>query len=60
MNKKQDILYDYYLHYNPYTGYWNAFKRDKAIHYLNGTLSAEDVLKNKDSNNLIKYLSKHG
>lgn len=56
MNK----LYGWYLHFNPYTGYWNAVKRDKAIEYLNGNMKPEDVLKNKDVNNLIKYLSTNG
>lgn len=51
-------LYDYYIHYNPYTGYWNAVKRDKSVQYLNGTLSADDVLKNKNIDDLIRYLAK--
>ena len=51
-------LYDYYFHYNAYTGYWNAVKREKAIDYLNGKLGADEVLKNKDINNLIRFLSK--
>jgi hypothetical protein len=57
---QSNALYGYYLHFNPYTGYWNAVKRDKANEYLNGTLGADDVLKNKDVMNLIKYLSKNG
>ncbi len=57
---QSNILYDYYLHFNPYTGYWNAVKRDKAVEYLNGTLKPEDVLKNKDPMNLIKYLNNNG
>jgi hypothetical protein len=50
-------LYSYYLHYNPFTEYWCAVKRDKSVEYLNGTLKEEDVLKNKNVNNLIKYIS---
>lgn len=49
-------LYDYYIHYNPYTGYWNAFKRDVAINYLNGTLKDNEVMKSKDINDLVKYI----
>lgn len=51
-------LYDYYLHYNPYTGYWNAVKRDKAVNYLNGRLGANDVVKHKNIEILIDYLTK--
>ena len=52
-----DKLYGYYLHYNPYTGYWNAVKRDKSVEYLNGTLGSKDVLKNKDVNELINTIT---
>jgi hypothetical protein len=50
-----DKLYDIYFHFNIYKKEWNAVPRDKAVDYLNGNLKAEDVLKNKDINNLIKY-----
>lgn len=50
-------LYDWYLHFNPYTGYWNAVKRDKANQYLNGTLGANDVVKHKNINDLIRYIN---
>ena len=53
-----DKLYDYYLHFNHYTDYWNAVKRDKSINYLNGTLSEEEVLKSKDINDLIRFISR--
>lgn len=51
-------LYDYYLHYNPYTGYWNAVLRTKATEYLNGTLGANDVLKSKNIGDLIDFIHK--
>lgn len=51
-------LYDYYLHYNHYSGYWNAVKRDVANQYLNGTLKEGEVLKSKNVNDLIKYIAK--
>lgn len=50
-------LYSYYLHYNPYTEYWNAVPRDKSVEYLNGTLGGNDVIKHKNINDLIRYLS---
>lgn len=54
-----DKLYDYFFHYNPYTGYWNAFRREKYPDYMNGKLKADEVLKNKDVNKLVSYLSKN-
>ena len=52
-----DKLYSYYLHYNPYTGYWNAVLRDKSNEYLNGRLTENEVLKSKDINDIIKFIS---
>jgi hypothetical protein len=52
-----DSLYNYYLHYNPYTGYWNAVPREKANDYLNGKLGANDVLKYKNVEDLIRYIT---
>lgn len=53
-----DKLYDYFLHFNHYTGYWNAVKRDVANQYLNGTLKEEEVLKSKDVTDLVRFISK--
>lgn len=52
-------LYSYFFHFNPFTGYWNAVPRDKAVEYLNGTLKPDDVLKNRIIGDLIEYLSKN-
>jgi len=52
-----DKLYDYFLHHNHYTGYWNAVKRDVANQYLNGTLKDGEVLKSKNVNDLIKFIT---
>lgn len=51
-------LYDYYLHYNPYTGLWNAVKRDKSNEYLNGMLTSKEVKSDKDLNVLINLIKK--
>ena len=51
-------LYNYYIHFNPYTGYWNAVSRDKAVEYLNGKLGADDIIKQEEITILISYLSK--
>ena len=52
-----DNLYDYFIHYNPYTKKWNAVKRDKANQYLNGSLTDKEVIRNTDINELIKVLT---
>jgi hypothetical protein len=51
-------LYKYFMHYNSFTETWNAVPRELASQYLNGTLSEEDVLKNKDIKILINYICK--
>ena len=59
MTEKQgNILYSYFFHFNIYTGYWNAVKRDLSVNYLNGKLNEEDVIKNKSIEDLIRFLSK--
>lgn len=55
-NKNKTNLYPWYLHYNPYTEMWNGVPRDKAGEYLNGTLSENDVIKNKNINVIINYI----
>lgn len=58
MSKNKDILYDYYMHYNNNTGYWNAVPRNKAVHYMNGTLRDDEILKHKSISILIEGLIK--
>jgi len=59
MTKEQNsVLYSYYLHFNPYTEYWNAVPRDKSVEYLNGRLGGNDVIKNKDITVLINQITK--
>ena len=53
-----DNLYDYFIHYNPYTKYWNAVPRELAIHYLNGEVDETEVIKSKSSDDLIRYITK--
>jgi hypothetical protein len=47
-------LYDYFIHYNPYTEKWNAVKRDSANQYLNGKLTDKEVIRDTDINKLIE------
>jgi hypothetical protein len=51
-------LYDYIFHFNSYTEYWNAIKRDRKDAYFNGELNENEVIKNKDINILIDYITK--
>lgn len=53
-----DNLYDYYLHYNIYDKSWNAVKRDKVVAYWNGGLKKEEIIKSKDINTIISYITK--
>jgi hypothetical protein len=49
-------LYDYLFHYNKYTKYWNAFKRENKEKYFNGQLKEEEILKSKNIMHLINYI----
>lgn len=54
-------LYDYLLHFNSYTGYWNAFKREDSVDYFNGKLenqTEKELIKSKNVNDIIKWISK--
>jgi len=44
-------LYDYYFHYNNYTGEWNAFSREEC--YMGGTKTKKKIYTNRDLNKLI-------
>lgn len=57
MAKDKSNLYDYYFHFNHYTGYWNAIPRDNVNQYMSITVNDDDkVLKNKNLNDLVKYI----
>ena len=50
-------LYDYLLHYNSFTGLWNAIPRDKINDYWNN-IETEGVLKSKNVKTLIELITK--
>lgn len=50
-------LYGYYFHYNPFTQEWSALEIEKLQDYNAGKLSKKDVLKSKDIQVLIDFLS---
>jgi hypothetical protein len=49
--------YDYLFHYNPYTGKWNAFKREHYNDYFNGK-DVESLIENKDIDKIITTIKK--
>jgi len=51
-------LYGYYFHYNPFTKYWSAIEISKLQEYHANQIDKNDILKNKDINVLIGFLSK--
>ena len=50
-------LYDFTLHYNCFTGLWNAIPRDKYNEYWNNR-EVKGVIKSKNINTLIELISK--
>jgi hypothetical protein len=56
MKKNKDNLYDYYFHFNHLTGYWNAIPRDSVNEYMSTDKNEDKILKNKNLNDLVKYI----
>lgn len=50
-------LYGYYFHYNPFTKFWSAIDRSKLQDYHAGKIPEKDILKNKNIQVLIDFLS---
>ena len=53
----KDTLYLYLFHYNPYTGYWNAFNREDFGAYFNGTLEDKKIIKHKNIKVLTSFIT---
>ena len=53
---KED-LYDHLFHFNIYTELWNCFPKGSSVAYFNGDLEEDKILKAKDVNTIIKYLT---
>ena len=49
-----DKLYDWLFHFNPYKGFWYAFKREDKEKYFNGEL--KNVLHNVKITELINFI----
>jgi hypothetical protein len=52
-------LYDYYFHFNHYTGEWNAFLRSESNLYMSGVKPNFEyaIFTNTDINKLIDKIS---
>lgn len=50
-------LYGYYFHYNPFTKIWSAIEIAKLQDYNAGKLDKNEILKNKNIQVLIDFLS---
>lgn len=51
-------LYNYFLHFNEYTGEWNAFKREESNLYLTNMKDMKTLISDKDINEVIKQVAK--
>ncbi|GEM_PF-2527618 len=49
-------LYNWVFHFNPYTGYWNAVRREDYTNLFSN--QNEDVLRSKDINTLLILIRK--
>jgi hypothetical protein len=39
MTSNKDALYEWLFHFNPYQGYWYAFKREDSVKFFNDKYS---------------------
>ncbi len=54
--KDKNILYNYLLHFNPFTEKWNAIRREDKEDYFNG--ECKNVISSTDVTKLIDLLLK--
>lgn len=52
-------LYAYLFHFNPYTNFWFAFKREDSVNYFNGALDSSQYFKHKEIKGLIEIVIVH-
>jgi len=55
MMSKYDILYSYFIHYNPYKKRWFAVLREDTTNYMNGK-PVKVMFKGKTVKNLVKNI----
>ena len=53
---RDEILNHYIFDYNPYTRYWNAFKREQYLDYFNGKLEEKEYIRGKSQDDIVRYL----
>lgn len=53
---RDEVLNHYIFHFNPYTGFWNAFKREQYLDYFNGKLGEGKYLSSKYHEDIVRYI----
>lgn len=53
---KNEAIYNYVFHYNPFTKMWNMIPKDSYIDYWNGKCT--NCTKNKSQRELLKTIMK--
>lgn len=54
---REDNLYDYIFHYNPYEKVWHAIPRELQHLYWNGK-SSEEIIKSSKIETLVELVTK--
>lgn len=58
LRMKNENLYDYVLHYNPYIDRWCAIPRDSYLDYWNNKLEIEGLICSPDLNVVIELINR--
>lgn len=53
--ESKDYMFNWFFHYNPYTGDWNAVPKEQKTNYLNN-FDCDDVIRSKSFTTLIDIL----
>jgi len=55
-NMKNNVLYDYMFHFNPYEQLWYAFRREEANAYWSDKDNVKSLIKAKDVKTILGFL----
>jgi hypothetical protein len=53
---KNNVLYDYMFHFNPYEQLWYAFRREEANAYWSDKDNVKSLIKAKDVKTILGFL----
>lgn len=54
--ENKDYMFNWFFHFNPYTGDWNAVPREQKLEYWNN-FECENVVKSKSFLTLLEILN---